>query len=185
MDVNAIDVTGADGLRAELEVAAAENVKRVVAGKPDGQSLYEHLGVPRAEDGLAPDRRMSHFDHLREIVPQRIWPGLVGRSVHGAEATLAAIELEPNVDVPEHSHVNEQIGILTSGSLTFRIGGEEQELEAGATWLIPAHVPHSVRSGPEGATLIEVFSPPRDDWGGLERLDAGRPPRLPGRLVSP
>jgi len=41
MDVNAIDLTGADGLSAELEVAAAENVKRVVHGKPDSQSLYE------------------------------------------------------------------------------------------------------------------------------------------------
>jgi acyl-CoA reductase-like NAD-dependent aldehyde dehydrogenase len=41
MDVNAIDVTGADGLRAELERAAAENVKRVVAGSPDSQGLQE------------------------------------------------------------------------------------------------------------------------------------------------
>jgi len=41
MDVNAIDVTGADGLRKDLEVAAAENVKRVVHGQPDSQSLYE------------------------------------------------------------------------------------------------------------------------------------------------
>jgi acyl-CoA reductase-like NAD-dependent aldehyde dehydrogenase len=41
MDVNAIDLTGADGLRAELERAAAENVKRVVVGAPDVQSLYE------------------------------------------------------------------------------------------------------------------------------------------------
>jgi acyl-CoA reductase-like NAD-dependent aldehyde dehydrogenase len=41
MDVNAIDVTGADGLRADIEVAAAENVKRVVVGRPDSQSLYE------------------------------------------------------------------------------------------------------------------------------------------------
>jgi len=41
MDVNAIDVTGADGLRADLERAAADNVKRVVAGSPDSQSLYE------------------------------------------------------------------------------------------------------------------------------------------------
>jgi acyl-CoA reductase-like NAD-dependent aldehyde dehydrogenase len=41
MDVNAIDVTGADGLRADLERAAAENVKRVVSGKADGQSLAE------------------------------------------------------------------------------------------------------------------------------------------------
>jgi acyl-CoA reductase-like NAD-dependent aldehyde dehydrogenase len=41
MDVNAIDLTGADGLRADLEAAAAENVKRVVTGKPDGQSLAD------------------------------------------------------------------------------------------------------------------------------------------------
>jgi acyl-CoA reductase-like NAD-dependent aldehyde dehydrogenase len=41
MDVNAIDVTGADGLTADLERAAAENVKRVVRGSVDGQSLYE------------------------------------------------------------------------------------------------------------------------------------------------
>jgi acyl-CoA reductase-like NAD-dependent aldehyde dehydrogenase len=41
MDVNAIDLTGADGLRTDLETAAAENVKRVVLGQPDAQSLYE------------------------------------------------------------------------------------------------------------------------------------------------
>jgi acyl-CoA reductase-like NAD-dependent aldehyde dehydrogenase len=41
MDVNALDLTGADGLRTELETAAADNVKRVVLGAPDSQSLYE------------------------------------------------------------------------------------------------------------------------------------------------
>ena len=41
MDVNAIDLTGADGLRSGLEAAAAENVKRVVIGRPDGQSLAD------------------------------------------------------------------------------------------------------------------------------------------------
>ncbi len=41
MDVNAIDVTGADGIRSDLEIAAADNVKRVVSGAVDGQSLYE------------------------------------------------------------------------------------------------------------------------------------------------
>jgi acyl-CoA reductase-like NAD-dependent aldehyde dehydrogenase len=41
MDVNAIDVTGADGLRADLERAAAANVKRVVHGAADAQSLDE------------------------------------------------------------------------------------------------------------------------------------------------
>ena len=58
MDVNAIDLTGADGLRAELERAAADNVKRVVHGAPDAPEPLRDLGVPRAEDRLAPDRRL-------------------------------------------------------------------------------------------------------------------------------
>jgi acyl-CoA reductase-like NAD-dependent aldehyde dehydrogenase len=41
MDVNAIDLTGANGDVAELERAAADNVKRVVRATPDGQSAYQ------------------------------------------------------------------------------------------------------------------------------------------------
>jgi acyl-CoA reductase-like NAD-dependent aldehyde dehydrogenase len=41
MDVNAIDLTGADGAAAELERLAAENVKRVVRAGVSGQSLWE------------------------------------------------------------------------------------------------------------------------------------------------
>ncbi len=41
MDVNAIDVGGADGQVADLERLAAENVKRVVHGDADGQSLWD------------------------------------------------------------------------------------------------------------------------------------------------
>ena len=40
MDVNALDLTGANG-SVELERLAAENVKRVVRGTPDGQSPWE------------------------------------------------------------------------------------------------------------------------------------------------
>jgi acyl-CoA reductase-like NAD-dependent aldehyde dehydrogenase len=41
MDVNAIDLTGADGATSELERLAAGNVKRIVRGTADGQSLWE------------------------------------------------------------------------------------------------------------------------------------------------
>jgi acyl-CoA reductase-like NAD-dependent aldehyde dehydrogenase len=41
MDVNAIDLTGADGEAPEAERLAADNVKRVVRGAADGQSAYE------------------------------------------------------------------------------------------------------------------------------------------------
>jgi acyl-CoA reductase-like NAD-dependent aldehyde dehydrogenase len=41
MDVNAIDLAGADGQSEELERLAADNVKRVVHGSADGQSPWE------------------------------------------------------------------------------------------------------------------------------------------------
>jgi acyl-CoA reductase-like NAD-dependent aldehyde dehydrogenase len=41
MDVNALDLAGADGQADELERLAAENVKRVVHGKPDRQSPWD------------------------------------------------------------------------------------------------------------------------------------------------
>jgi acyl-CoA reductase-like NAD-dependent aldehyde dehydrogenase len=41
MDVNAIDVTGADGSLEELQKLAAENVKRVVRSTADAQSPWE------------------------------------------------------------------------------------------------------------------------------------------------
>ena len=41
MDVNALDIGGADGDLPELERLAADNVKRVVRGRPDRQSPYE------------------------------------------------------------------------------------------------------------------------------------------------
>jgi quercetin dioxygenase-like cupin family protein len=119
---------------------------------------------------------LSAFDDLREIVPLQVWTGVVGRAVSGNEATLAAIELDAGTQVPEHQHVNEQIGILISGTLTFRIGDESKDLRPGSTWVIPANVPHSVDTGPDGAFLIELFAPPRADWAGLERLTPSPPP---------
>ena len=41
MDVNALDIGGADGQSEELERLAADNVKRVVRGLPDAESPWE------------------------------------------------------------------------------------------------------------------------------------------------
>ena len=115
---------------------------------------------------------MSAFSNTSDLTPIKIWDGVVARAVDGAEATFALIDLDPNTHVPEHHHVNEQTGILIGGSMSFTIGGESKEIEPVEMWVIPADVPHSVVSGPNGARLAEQFSPPRADWGGLERLPA-------------
>ncbi len=109
---------------------------------------------------------------------QRIWDGVHGRVVHGERITLGVIELDPGSVVPEHSHDNEQLGICLSGSLAFRVGEESRELRAGETWSIPGNVPHEVRVGPDGAVVIDVFVPPRDDWRDADQVEP-RAPRWP------
>ena len=121
---------------------------------------------------------MSVFADIASLGPQQIWDGIVGRTVHGERVSLSLLELDAGAVVPEHAHANEQVGILLEGSVTFTIGDETRELGPGATWRILAHVPHSVVVGPEGAVIVEVFSPVRDDWHALERQEP-RPTRWP------
>ena len=89
-------------------------------------------------------RTMGVFDEVRALRPYAIWEGAVARALHGEELTVAVIDLAPNVAVPEHRHVNEQLGFVAEGSVTMTVGGESRELRPGGAWVIPAHVPHSV-----------------------------------------
>lgn len=121
---------------------------------------------------------MSAFADLGTVSPQRIWEGVVGRTVHGERVTFSLVELDPDVAVPQHSHANEQVGMVLSGSLTFTIGSETREVGPGQAWCITAHVPHSVVTGRGGAVVVEVFSPVRDDWSELDAAEP-RAPRWP------
>ena len=121
---------------------------------------------------------MSAFADAASLPPQQIWDGILGRAVHGDRVTLSLVELAPDTVVPEHAHENEQLGILVQGSVTFRVGDETRALEPGGTWVIRANVPHSVATGPDGAVIVEVFSPIRSDWESIERQPP-RPPRWP------
>jgi len=124
-------------------------------------------------------RSVSAFADLGSLGPQDIWNGVAVRAIHGERITLGVVELDADAVVPEHSHENEQLGIVLSGSLTFRIGDESRELHAGDTYVIPANVPHEVTAtGPDGAVVIDVFAPIRDDWSRFEP-QARRKPRWP------
>jgi unsaturated pyranuronate lyase len=90
--------------------------------------------------------------------------------------TLVVIELAPGAEVPEHSHDNEQLGVLLEGAMSFTIGGEQGDVSPGSFWRIRSNVPHSVVAGPEGAVAVEVFAPVRTEWAGLPPAEPG-----PGR----
>ncbi len=121
---------------------------------------------------------MSTYQSFSEIAPRQIWAGAVARPVDGERLTMALVDLDPNQDVPEHRHDNEQLGFVIEGSITMMIDGEARKLGPGETYRILSNVPHSARTGPEGATVIDVFAPIRADWAQVPRLQPA-PARWP------
>jgi unsaturated pyranuronate lyase len=119
---------------------------------------------------------MSNLVDIETIPPFDVWGETVrARRVQGERLTLAVVELAPNSVVPEHRHDNEQLGIVIVGRVRFTIDGETRDLGPGGTWRILSNLPHTVSVGVEGATVIDVFAPVREDWDRFPLL----PPRQP------
>ncbi len=121
---------------------------------------------------------MSGFDDLRDLPLRQIWDGIHARVISGDRLLLGVVELDPGAVAREHSQEHEQLGIVLSGTITFRIGDETRELGPGETWTIPSNVPHEATAGPEGCVVLDVFAPVREDWVALEPADP-REPRWP------
>jgi quercetin dioxygenase-like cupin family protein len=125
----------------------------------------------------------SNLRNIGDVPAVDVWGDTVkARPIVGEKASLAVVELGPGAIVPEHRHAHEQIGLCIEGSITFTIDGERRELGPGGTWRIASNLPHDAVAGPQGAVVVDIFSPPRTDW---DTLPASAPrvpiwPRLDG-----
>ena len=115
--------------------------------------------------------KVKTFEPLRNIKPHVLNNGITARAVEGERMTLAVVDLDPDIVMPEHHHENEQLGFIIAGSLTMWIGGEKRDLKPGDTYAVPSHVPHHVAVGPDGCTVVDAFAPVRADWREMKRLE--------------
>ena len=97
--------------------------------------------------------------------------GVTGRPLFGEGAMLNLIEFEAGAVVPLHSHPHEQLGIVLRGMQALVVDGEPRELGPLDGYVLPGGVEHSAYCGPEGALVLDVFRPVRDDY--KERWEAG------------
>ena len=118
---------------------------------------------------------MDNLVDLAEITPVPVWENVTARRVQGERITMAVVELGPGAVVPEHRHRNEQTGMVLQGEVRFRVGDQERRLGPGGTWRILGDVLHAVVAGPDGAVVIDVFTPIRSDWDKLSPLARTRP----------
>jgi quercetin dioxygenase-like cupin family protein len=102
-----------------------------------------------------------NLDDAADGLFRELAPGLTTRIFAGDHAMLSIVEIAPNTEGTLHHHPEEQWGVLLEGSATRVQGDVEIEVTRGDFWRTPPNVPHTMRAGPEGCRVLDVFSPPR------------------------
>jgi len=134
--------------------------------------MADRLGLPRHPDLLArrhaaednqsvTEPQFVHFDDVRAF---ELAAGVSGRPLFGEGAMLNLIEFEPGATVPLHSHEHEQLGIILRGMQALVVDGVPHELGPLEGYVLPGGVEHSAYCGPEGALVLDVFRPVREDY---------------------
>jgi quercetin dioxygenase-like cupin family protein len=108
-----------------------------------------------------------------EVPPFSPAPGIQVQPVIGESLMTCWIAMEPGAVVVEHSHVNEQLGVVVEGSVTLTVEGEARELVVGDAYLVPSDLVHSGVAGADGVLLVETFVPIREEYAKAWRAVAG------------
>jgi quercetin dioxygenase-like cupin family protein len=104
------------------------------------------------------------FVHFDDVRPFALADGVVGRPLFGAGSMLNMIEFEPGAVVPLHSHPHEQLGLVLRGMQALVVEGVAHELGPMEGYVLPGGVEHSAYCGPDGALVLDVFQPVREDY---------------------
>ncbi len=97
-------------------------------------------------------------------VASPVIPGLHRRTMATGERMMVCeFFLERGTVVPLHTHMHEQCGYVATGKLTLTLDGREVMLDQGDTYAIPGDMPHTA-TATEDTVLVEVFSPPREEF---------------------
>ena len=121
--------------------------------------------------GGADSALTATFYRWSDVPNEQVKADLTRRLVTGERVMLAMVELESGCVVPQHAHVHEQVSYILDGCLRLTVGAEgtvSYDLRAGEVIHLPSNLPHAAVAL-EKTRVLDVFSPPREDW--ISRTD--------------
>ena len=107
------------------------------------------------------------FINIDDYDPIELTPGAKARTPFGENVMLSYLELDEGSAIPTHAHPHEQAGMLLQGNLELTIGDETRLCKPGEMYIIPPDTPHTAKPVGGPATLLDVFSPVREDYVAL------------------
>ena len=115
-------------------------------------------------NGTAESGQGMTWARRSEVPPFSPAPGIEVRPVIGESLMTCWIAMEPGAVVVEHSHPNEQLGVVIEGSVTITAAGETREMLTGDAYVVPSNVVHQGTAGANGVVLVETFVPVREEY---------------------
>ena len=98
------------------------------------------------------------------IPVEQMSEGIERQMFVGDRMMICRFRFKPFLVTPEHDHPHEQMTIVERGRVRFFIEGEEQIASAGDVLHFPPGSWHGATMLDEEVVLIDIFSPPREDF---------------------
>ena|SRR5450755_237225 len=93
-----------------------------------------------------------------------ICPGIKRRTIaNGPNMYQMMAQLDAGARMPEHKHPQEQIAHVLKGRLRLIVRGEPREIGPGESLYLASNEPHGAEVD-EDTTVLDTFSPPREDY---------------------
>jgi quercetin dioxygenase-like cupin family protein len=100
---------------------------------------------------------------ISKIPLREVLPGFNARFIHSAQTTTVFWEVKKGAELPTHSHIHEQISMVTEGEFQMTINNVTKIYKSGMLVIIPSNVTHS-GIAITACKLTDIFSPVREDY---------------------
>ncbi len=104
------------------------------------------------------------------IPVERVAEGVQRQMIYGDRLMVCRLTIAARTVTPVHSHLHEQITLVERGRVEFVVDGQRRTAGAGDVLLFPSNIQHGATMLDEDVVLIDIFSPPREDF-----LPGGQP----------
>jgi quercetin dioxygenase-like cupin family protein len=104
------------------------------------------------------------FVRRSEAVVEHSHPGVTRQVLgHDSEVMMVRVTFVKGAVGYLHHHPHRQVSYVERGAFEVRVGEETTVLREGDCYFVPPDAPHGVKAL-EDASLIDVFSPARQDF---------------------
>ena len=120
---------------------------------------------------MTPPNALAVFQHVdwSSVPVEQVTDGITRQMVYGDRLMVCRLVLAARTVTAVHTHVHEQITLVERGRADFFVEGERRTAKAGDILLFPSGIRHGATMLEDEVVLIDIFSPPREDFQQAKR----------------